>query len=185
MDRDKLISPAYLAANQELHEGKGGFGGSGWKHHEHIVKFAEELKIRTLLDYGCGESTLKKQLSDILKCKFKVRQYDPAVARHSALPPPCDLVVCTDVLEHVEPELLLNVIGHIHALTIKGAYIVIATRPANKLMPDGSNAHKIIEDTPWWLEKLRTFPWTIRGYSDIRRKGGTAGHEVRLWLEKS
>jgi hypothetical protein len=70
------------------------------------------------------------------------------------LPKPSDILVCTDVLEHIEPTLLDNVLDHIERLTREVALLVISCRPANAVLPDGRNAHLIIETPDWWLEKL-------------------------------
>jgi hypothetical protein len=63
-------------------------------------------------------------------------------------------VVCTDVLEHIEPELIDNVLDHLKDLTRKVAFLAIATRPARKNLADGRNAHLIIQPSSWWLAKL-------------------------------
>jgi len=183
IDRRSLISDHALAQNQAMHEAPEGFGGSGWKHAEAVVAFAEELGAARLLDYGCGERTLRKQLK-LMEAGLKLAEYDPAVPKLAADPGPADLVVCTDVLEHVEPALLDNVLTHLRALSLDGCYLSIATRPANKLLPDGRNAHLIVEDTPWWRARLTDPPldWTIVREEDRRKEGGTKGHSYNVWL---
>lgn len=176
--RQALISDDMLRANSILHEAPEGFGGSGWRHAQNILAFAKMLKARDILDYGCGENTLRRQLR---KDGFTgiIKEYDPAIPKYSALPTPRDIVACTDVLEHVEPELLGNVLDHIHLLTGKGAYLAIACRPANKKLPDGRNAHLIIEQAEWWIEKVTTgIDWTLLFWHTKPH------HEVRLWLQK-
>ena len=69
---------------------------------------------------------------------------------------PAELVICTDVLEHIEPELIDNVLKHIESLTLKTAYLIIDTLPAQKNLPDGRNAHLIIENQDWWTNKIQT-----------------------------
>lgn len=175
-----LISSKYLELNRQMHEAPEGFGGSGYKELERVLRFASNVKARSILDYGCGEGTLKKAL---IKAGWKgtITEYDPAVRGKSKLPKPADLVVCTDVLEHVEPDCLDNVLVHLKSLTIKACYAVIATRPANKLLPTGQNAHLIIEDTPWWLDRLHASGWKTEGSVDIRKPDGRP-HVVRVWL---
>lgn len=182
MNREALISNELLKQNAILHQSPKGFGGSGWKHAERVMEFSERLRARSLLDYGCGECTLAKHLRG-LGAQFVIRQYDPAIASLSAMPVPADLVVCTDVLEHVEADKLKAVLRHLCDLTIKGCYLAIATRPANKLLPDGRNAHLIIEDTHWWRKRIVGLPWELAAEED-RRKGNGEGHECRFWLRK-
>ena len=180
MNLRDLISPEYLAQNRAIHEGKGHWGSSGWKHCEAIKAFALELKARSILDYGCGECSIRKQFGK-MGFPITIYEYDPAVFTRSRLPSTkCDLVVCTDVLEHIEPEKLKNVLKHLAFYAVKGIYLSIATRPANKVLPDGRNAHLIIEDTPWWRERVKSLGFTIRKEEDIR-KGGEP-REVRYWL---
>lgn len=170
-----LISDAYLRQNQLLHEGPAGFGGSGWKQAKTVMEYAQQLNVESILDYGCGEGTLRKELGK-LGWKGKVYEYDPAVAKKDTLPRPAELVVCTDVLEHIEPEHLEAVLNHLHSLATKAAYVVIATRVANKVLPDGRNAHLIVESKDWWLAK---FPnW------EIRKQDGKLNYDLKLWLHK-
>lgn len=59
------------------------------------------------------------------------------------------------VLEHIEPEMLDQVLTHLRELTRVVGYFVIATRPdRSKLLPDGTNPHKIIESAEWWVNRI-------------------------------
>lgn len=178
-----LIGKEMLRANQALHEAPEGFGGSGWKQHARIVEFGKKLGIETMLDYGCGEGSLRRYLRSEVSVPWKIAEYDPAIPKKAKLPKAADLVVCTDVLEHVEPEKLESVLGHIFLLTRKGAFLAIATRPANKLLPDGRNAHLIVQPMEWWVDKLSAFAWNFDKVED-KRKGDGSPHEVRIWLSK-
>jgi hypothetical protein len=64
------------------------------------------------------------------------------------------LVVCNDVLEHVEPERLAAVLQHLRDLTWRGGYFTVATRESNKWLSDGRNAHLIIESVAWWRAQM-------------------------------
>jgi hypothetical protein len=83
-----------------------------------------------------------------------VRNYDPGIPADSALPAPADLVVCTDVLEHIEPEHLDAVLAHIFRLAQRAVFLQIALFPAKKTLPDGRNAHLIVQPANWWLDKI-------------------------------
>jgi len=183
MKLHSLISAVMLQQNAALHQAPEGFGGSGWRHGATVIAFAKELGAKEVLDYGCGECTLRRELGH-QGSRLRVREYDPAIPKYARLPHPADLVVCTDVLEHVEPDKLETVMNHLALLTHKGLYLAIATRKANKLLPDGRNAHLIIEDTPWWEERVRKLPLTIVRMEDKRRGDGT-GHSCKFWLRSS
>lgn len=144
----QLITDNYLELNKQLHETNKEYGVSGKRYALDIFKLAATLKTRDILDYGCGKSTLAMQLP------YSIKQYDPAIKKFSALPSPADIVVCTDVLEHIEPEYIDSVIQHLKDLTKKIGYFSIATRPAKKTLADGRNAHLIVEKSSWWLRKL-------------------------------
>jgi hypothetical protein len=170
-----LITKEYRAQISKLHADQR-WGGDGKKQAETVKAFWDELEkegARTILDYGCGLETLAKVLKPL-----RVSGYDPGIPGKEGMPKPCDLVVCTDVLEHIEPAKLDNVLQHIYTLTGKGAYIVVATRPAKNFLPDGRNAHLIIENAEWWTNKL-----TALGFK-VSRSEVKEGHAVKLWLRK-
>jgi 2-polyprenyl-3-methyl-5-hydroxy-6-metoxy-1,4-benzoquinol methylase len=143
-----LITDDYCKLNAEMHKLKPHYGVSGEKYANQVHALALALQTEDILDYGCGKSTLAQNLP------YKIKQYDPAIPKHSALPKPADMVVCTDVLEHIEPEMLGEVLDHLKSLVKCKGFFIIATRPANKHLPDGRNAHLIIEDARWWLNAL-------------------------------
>jgi hypothetical protein len=147
----QLITDEYKKLNEQLHEKSKLYGTSGVYYLDQVISILKELKTQDVLDYGCGKSTLAMNLP------FTIKQYDPAVPRYKQLPRPADLVVCTDVLEHIEPEMLDNVLQHIASLIIKMGFLVVSTMEARKHLPDGRNAHLIIQPRKWWLEKMNQY----------------------------
>ena len=141
------ITPGYLELNRQLHSG-GFYGISGGNWTKVVRSICDTIQSRDVLDYGCGQRTLEKGLG------FPIRNYDPCVAGLDAPPEPADVVVCTDVLEHVEPACVDDVLDDLKRLTRKAALLVIANRPAKKFLPDGRNAHLIQQGRDWWLPKL-------------------------------
>lgn len=152
-----LITDEYRSLNKELHSTNEFYGMSGKKHTQAIINMAAGIGSQDVLDYGCGKSTLAKNLP------FAIKQYDPAVTKYSELPEPADIVVCTDVLEHIEPECLDDVLTNLAALTKKGCYLTASTRLAQKKLSDGRNAHLIVENGNWWLAKLMQY-FSIRSF---------------------
>jgi hypothetical protein len=69
-------------------------------------------------------------------------------------PVPAELVCCIDVLEHIEPECLEDVLDHLEELTQRVAFISINTAAAGKTLPDGRNAHLIQRPMEWWFPKI-------------------------------
>lgn len=145
----ELISDYYKEQNAELHKLRPDYGANGHRHAPQIRELAEAMGAEQILDYGCGKGTLGDALTGCV-----VRNYDPAFPEWASPPEPADLVVCGDVLEHIEPEHLDAVLDDLKRVTKKCLFATIATRPAKKFLPDGRNAHLIQEDMFWWLPKL-------------------------------
>lgn len=145
-----LISDEYRELNRKLHD-REDYGAIGARHAEAVIDLARMSKSKTLLDYGCGKGTLRKALfgSGLL-----VSEYDPAVEGKDAPPEQTDIVVCTDVLEHIEPEHLEEVLDDLRRLTRVAVYLTVSMVRAEKILADGRNAHLIVEDYKWWLPKL-------------------------------
>ena len=141
------ITQDYLALNRELHA-RGEYGVSGSRWAPTVLQVADMLGTRDILDYGCGQRTLEQALG------FAIRNYDPCIAGLDAPPAPADLVVCTDVLEHIEPACVDDVLDDLQRLTLQAALLVIANRPAKKTLPDGRNAHLIQQGREWWQVRL-------------------------------
>lgn len=64
------------------------------------------------------------------------------------------MVACIDVLEHIEPDCLDNVLDHLCALTEGILFCSIDTGPAVKVLSDGRNAHLTQQPIEWWLPKI-------------------------------
>jgi hypothetical protein len=139
------ITPEYKALQTAFHESTPDYGISGSKHAEPVRTFSERLQTRDILDYGCGKQTLQRSLP------FPIQNYDPCIPECSKRPVPADLVVCTDVLEHVEKDCVQDVIEDLKVLTKRVLFVNVSTRPARKILPDGRNAHITIESGNWWL----------------------------------
>lgn len=145
-----LISEDYRALNAQLHETPE-YGMSGAKWAETVLAWCRRFDTRDVLDYGAGKRTLEKALG------FQIKNYDPAIPELSLSPVPTDLVVCGDVLEHIEPECIDDVLADIRRCTKRWALLVIATRPAKKILADGRNAHLIQKPAEWWRETLERY----------------------------
>jgi hypothetical protein len=177
IDPATLCSDEYRSTIQAMHRQEK-WGGKGAR----FVAATQELIDRvqgwvqkprekvTVLDYGCGRGSLAEALKP-----HRCQQYDPAIKGKHVLPKPTDIVVCTDVLEHIEPALLDNVLDHIERLTREAALIEISCRPANAVLPDGRNAHLIVQTPNWWMDKI-----IGRGKWEVIV---ARGEEKRLYLE--
>lgn len=142
-----LITDTYKDLNAQLHAEKPEYGTSGQKWADMVDKLATAMRTTDVLDYGCGKQTLKKELPYVLG-------YDPCIPGLDDIPSPADLVVCTDVLEHIEPACLDDVLEDLVRVTQSALFAVVATRPAIKTLADGRNAHLIVEEPKWWMRRF-------------------------------
>ena len=76
---------------------------------------------------------------------LRIQHYDPAIPDWADAPEPCEMVACIDVLEHIEPELIGNVLDDLQRVTRSIGLFTMATMPAVKVLEDGRNAHLIVE----------------------------------------
>ena len=153
--RNRLLTPKYLEQLVLMND-VGIWGRGGYKYADEICALADDVKAKTILDYGCGQGTLAR---DERMGRFRMFEYDPGILGKDEMPFPADVVVVTDVMEHIEPRCLDAVIRHIHSLTKSVCYAVISTRPATKVLPNHQNAHLIVQDGHWWQRRFRA-RWT-------------------------
>lgn len=149
----ELISPNYRQLNEELHQNPEVlYGYKGWEQADLAESLYRKYECGSALDYGAG----KQSFSSEMRIRgIEVTDYDPAIPHISNLPNPADLVVCSDVLEHVEPEYFIRVMNHIRSLVGKCLLVRVCLVPCtSKTLPDGSDPHRIVKDQEWWLNAL-------------------------------
>ena len=147
-----VMSDLYRQQSREMHEKIPTYGMvSALRHLETVLKIHKVIEAKSILDYGCGKGMLAKQID------FPIWEYDPAIIGKDSPPRPADLVVCIDVLEHIEPEYLDRVLEDIYRFTKKIVFFALGTEPALKNLPDGRNSHLIIESEQWWKNRLSKY----------------------------
>lgn len=142
-----LITDAYKQQNTNLHKSMPDYGKSSGKWVDLVVKLSSQYDCADILDYGCGKGLLKQGIG------AKVKEYDPCIEGKTDKSP-CDMLVCTDVMEHIEPDCLEAILDDLQAHTKKIAFITVSTRLARKILDDGRNAHLIVQPYDWWLPKF-------------------------------
>lgn len=167
------FSPEYRAQLVEMHRADGkSWGTKGFRHADEVLQFS--VGCRSILDYGSGKGTLREALRGV-----DVRNYDPGIPGNDLPPEPADMVTCTDVLEHIEPEYLNEVLKHIFTLAQQKVYLHIALLPAKQFLPDGRNAHLIVQPADWWLTRLRDVEGWMIVCSQLGRK------HLTVWLQRT
>jgi SAM-dependent methyltransferase len=155
-----------------LHAANRRYGRGGTQYAREIIDFAgrhvggDDGTPSRVLDFGCG----KGDLLDLLRGAGMVAAgYDPALAGFARWPAGAtfDLVVCTDVLEHLEEGTEARRHGGAegsgaleracYLMRSTGAaafFVAIHCAPAATILPDGSNAHCTVRPAAWWLNYL-------------------------------
>lgn len=150
-----LITPEYAALNAELHQRVPTYGVGGHKWGRYVRAIARKTNAISVLDYGCGKGALGDNLrAHPDSSNFEILEYDPAILGKESVPGPADIVVCTDVLEHVEEDcvrwVLLDIVEHAR----KAVILSISTRVGRKTLADGRPAHILVRPKEWWEHLL-------------------------------
>lgn len=111
-----------------------------------------DLKPRVVLEYGSGYS----KLVDMLEIgDTRWTHYDPAIPAISCVPvQSADLIINTDVMEHIPEHDVDDVLAH-HRELSPHVFFHITTRAATKILPNGENAHCTVWAANVWLEAIR------------------------------
>lgn len=148
-----LITEEYRMMQQYLHENPN-YGIASVGYAPLVAQVIELIRAQELLDYGAGKGRLGQTLKQHLKRPLNITHYDPAIPEWAAAPAPCGLVACIDVLEHIEPVFIDNVLDDLQRVTAGVGVFTVDTGAALKFLPDGRNAHLIQKPAAWWLPKL-------------------------------
>ena len=116
-----------------------------------INKIIKDKDIKTILDYGCGKAKHHPK-------EWKAIKYDPAIQKYQNKPQDkYDLVISTDVLEHIPVENLKQTIEEIFGYSNKWVFVSVCCRKAEAILPNGYNAHATIESAKWWRELFKPY----------------------------
>jgi SAM-dependent methyltransferase len=136
---------------------------------DHLADYIESKNPQSILDFGCG----KGMLVDTLKEKYSnktIYGFDPANPSFNKPIQEVDMIVSTDVLEHIEPIHIDATLKEIYD-NCKTTYHLISCAPAKLILSDGRNAHLIQETPVWWKAKFESmgFKVTFEEYRDFKK----------------
>lgn len=146
---DKQLIEQY----RKLHSENGTYGKTSLRLRNHFQRYVDQLNPGTVLDYGCGKS----KLIDNLETNAQLYRYDPAIPEYSEKPEDTfDLVINTDVLEHIPENLLPGILSNIKHISKNAAFCICLVEAVHTL-PDGSNCHLTVRPVKWWIRTLRKY----------------------------
>ncbi len=142
-------------------------GTSLGPHLQMIRQLIRDTGSHSVLDYGSGKG-VKYKASDITVKGERAKSvqaywgvdtltcFDPGYAPYSTLPTGTfDGVICTDVLEHIPDSDLPWMLEEQFRFANKFVFGNIASYPAEKMLPNGENAHCTIQPAAWWHDLIR------------------------------
>jgi len=150
---DGALIPQYRQMHAEEAEGRHHFPGRSILQHAWIVnQFIRKNRSETLLDYGCGLG-FQYSIEHVERWwGIMPTLYDPAVERFSAYPQGrFDGVIVSDVMEHVPEDEVRPLLREVFGLTKQWVFFSICCRPANRVLPDGTNAHCTLKPQAEWI----------------------------------
>ena len=186
---------------KKLHEQEGKFKGiSLIPLVPTLMKIVKDNDCKTLLDYGCGkaipydkercrEVDLRNPIQELCSLE-SFDLYDPAYEKYATLPDKkYDIVVCTDVLEHIAEQDIDYVLTEILSRSKKIVFLNISCQPALKHFKEGKfkgkNVHISVFDPSWWGHKIGNI-WNkfnhLKVYTLCETKEGT--HATCIKKEK-
>ena len=154
-----VASESYASQMKELHSTSESFGvGSVTaKHYKVIADLIRKIGVASVLDYGCGKGNLLEYFGEKMP-ELKVDGFDIASEKYATLSDETyDMVVCLDVMEHVEFGAISNVLMEIRTRTRKIFVCSIANYTAGKVLSDGRNAHLTQLPFSTWFALLSGF----------------------------
>lgn len=137
----------YIASEyRRMHKVNKFAGGSLEMHLPEIRKLIKEHDCKTLLDYGCGGATFHKE-----RLLPATTLYDPYREPYTKEPTGTfDIVICTDVMEHIPIDEVGKTLARLMELTDKVLFLAISTKPAGKKFANGENVHVTVRAPHWW-----------------------------------
>ena len=160
--RDSILSFAFRRSLPGYHETLGQYrelhsrfyGASAWLYLDAIAPQVFALNPSSILDYGCGRSDLVAHFWN--DGKRRIAKYDAAIGAYETMPKEkFDLVLCTDVMEHVLMADIDQVFAEIRAKS-KNALFTISMKPARAKLPDGRNAHVTLLNADEWTRWIKS-----------------------------
>lgn len=180
-----MITDEYKQMLQGEHEKRSDkkWGTTGARNFgDYVKRFLEQRRgqIKSVLDFGAGQCSLEKYVKDnAIDVRVHWVNYDPGIPGIDEIPErKFDLIVSSDVLEHVEPAQIGDVVKWMKEHAEKAMFHHIACDPAGLILPDGRNAHLICQKLDWWERRFADDKWDVMYKADawVKKRGILRNH---------
>jgi len=141
---------------QQLHQEDPSYGSTSLKFIDEISVMIDALKPKSILDYGCGKGSLIEEIERRYP-EIICYRYDPSIPEYSTLNvQTADLVINTDVLEHIPVADIDAVLREIASIS-NNAYFNLHHGKAATMLPSGENAHCTVRSPSWYRKKISNY----------------------------
>lgn len=177
-----MISDSLKKIYQDIHKNTP-FGKRG-KFPKNLDKFIRETNPTSILDFGCGKGKLVEAIKATYP-EIEVLGYDPANPDYDIdlTDIKVDMIISSDVLEHIEPEYIIDTLQDLRSKS-KFYFHLIACSPAKLILPDGRNAHLIVENGEWWRTKFLDLGYTISNEKFLEFEKIPKGWKKKMLIRK-
>lgn len=141
------------------------------RHFDHIRDMLANRRFGLVVDFGCGTARALKRIEDELH--HEILGIDFVNATENGVPfvkanlwqlPDIDgdYGICCDVMEHIPPERIDDVLGGIRASVRGHVFFSICSEPECFGREIGESLHVSLYSPEWWAAKLQEFWPTVR-----------------------
>jgi len=142
-----------LKLYEQIHKQRS-YGDTGSVYTDSVKSFIDTTGTTSALDFGSGTGALRTSLRN--KYNIDIDEFDPCYDGKRTIPNiQYDLIITTDVLEHLYEDEIENLFEEMLSLQPKFMYHAISTRKAHIHLPDGSNCHKTVKNNQWWKSRIQ------------------------------
>tara|TARA_R110000851_G_scaffold78207_2_gene172493 strand:+ start:5786 stop:6382 length:597 start_codon:yes stop_codon:yes gene_type:complete len=161
----------------------------------------EDLGVKTILDVGCGSGAFCLDMVTIFEATHAygidvasvsldlvpknhpdLTFFDGSATKLPLQDDAVEWVASFDVLEHIQPEDVDQVLDEITRVSTKGLLLTISHRLSNEIV-NGENLHATVQPLSWWQAKLESRGWNVTPLGESAIKG--SGKDSKLVCKRA